>query len=210
MVEIERDLRFGTKYEKNVRLMQKHLENFKRRILAVDLGMKYGFAYLVGRKLVYGYNVVSPSRYASQLSSIYEFNNHIHIIAREMGGLDAIVFEEVHGSKGAYALQVNGLFVGSMLHAAKDLGARIVKGYQVGVIKKYATGNGGASKKMMIRAANEKYGLSLDPKEEDRHGDMADAIHLLSLSMQAIFNMGELSQFAREKIRIGEGTGAPV
>ena len=210
MVDIERDLRFSTKYEKHARLMQKRLEKFRGKIIAVDLGMKYGFAYLVGRKLVYGYNIVTPSRYASQLSSIFEFNNHLHIMAREMGGCDAIVFEEVHGSKGAYALQINGLFIGSMLHAAKSLDARVVKGYQVGAIKKYATGNGAASKKLMIRAANEKYGLSLDPNEEDKHGDMADAIHLLSLSMQAIFNMGELSQFAREKIRVGEDTNAPV
>ena len=128
MVDIQRDLRFPVQYERNVRLMQKKLDSFRGKVLALDLGMKYGFAYLLGRKLVYGYNVVVPTRYASQLSSLFEFNNHIHIIAREMGGLDAIVFEEVHGTKGNYALQINGLFVGSMIHAAKSLNVRIVKG----------------------------------------------------------------------------------
>lgn len=196
------DYRFSAKYERHIRLMEKRLKEFKAKIIALDLGMTYGFSYLIGNKLVYGYNNVSPTRFASQLASIYSFMNHIDIIEKEMHGIDAIIFEEVHGTKGVYAMQVNGAFLGALVAAGKKYNVKIIKGYEVSSIKGYAVGKGNASKKDMIMSANERYGLYLDP-DNDIHGNMADAIHLLSLSMEALFSMGSLSDYVKEKIRVG-------
>ncbi len=197
----ERDPIFPSAYGKHVKLYQGFIIKPKTKLLSLDLGMIYGYAYLYNNKLIYGYHDATPTRYATQITSALALYAHIIRIHEEMKGLDAIFFEEVHGTKGLYSMQINGMFLGAMFAAAQRLDCKIVKGHQVSAIKHYATGMGSAKKKQMIETANHIYELALNP-QDDIDGNIADAVHLLSLGMEATLGMKSLRHYIKEKQRL--------
>jgi Holliday junction resolvasome RuvABC endonuclease subunit len=188
---------YTNNYGRHAIICEKFMAKPKTKILALDLGMVYGYAYLKGHQVVYGYHDVSPTRYATQISSAFAFSSHIQRIAKELGGsIDAILFEDVRGSKSSYALQTYGMFIGALSIARTLVHCKIVNGYKPGRIKKYAVGTGNANKAQMILAANERFGIHLNPKD-DIDGNSADALHLLSLGMEALFNMEPLQNYVK-------------
>ena len=195
-----RDPMFPAAYGKHIKVYKDYFDRPKQKLIALDLGMVYGYAYLNVNKLIYGYHDATPTRYATQMTSALAFHAHLLRMAEEMGRVDAIFFEEVHGTKGQYAMQINGMFLGAMISAAGKINCKIVKGYQVSAIKHYATEMGSAKKKQMIESANLRYGLSLDPRK-DIDGNIADAVHLLSLGMEAQLGLGSLSNYLETKQR---------
>ena len=158
------------------------------KTLALDLGMVYGYTYIKENKLVWGYRDVRPTRFASQQASAVMFRKHLHDINKDIGGIEAIFFEEVHGSKGQYAIQINGMFVGVMLSVADEIGCEVIQGFQVSEVKIAATGRGNADKSDMIRAANKKWGLELDPKKEV-NGNIADSLFIMLLGMKKLYGI---------------------
>ena len=159
-----------------------------KKVLSIDIGMIYGFAYIKDNQMFWGYNDIHPTRFASQFSSVMQFRKHLFDINKQVGNLDAIFFEEVCGTKGQYAMQIYGMFIGVLLAFADEIECPIVKGFRVAAIKKHATEHGNASKAEMIAAANEKYSLGLNPGDE-KDGNIADAIYILSLGLQEIYGI---------------------
>jgi len=60
------------------------------------------------------------------------------------------------------------------------------QGYGIGEIKKHATGKGVADKEKMILAANERFGVNLDPDEfkSTGHDNVADAMHVCDMILR--------------------------
>ena len=88
---------------------------------------------------------------------------------------DLIVYEEVmRWSSGAAAKCYCGLL--AILQTECEAKGIEYRGVHVGTIKKFATGNGGASKEQMIEAARAR---GFDPEDDNA----ADAIHLLRLTL---------------------------
>lgn len=195
-----RDPVFPSGYGKHIKVYKDYFDRPKIRLIAVDLGMIYGYAYLNVNKLTYGYHDATPTRFATQMTSALAFHAHLLRMEKEMGRVDAIFFEEVHGTKSNYAMQINGMFLGALISVAGKMKCKILKGYQVSAIKHYATGIGSAKKKQMIEEANSRYQLALDPRK-DIDGNIADAVHLLSLGMEAQLGIGSLGQYVHTKER---------
>lgn len=193
-----RDPKFPSAYAKYIQMYQSFLSKLGRKVIALDLGMIYGYAYLNGNCLSYGYHNAKPTKYSTQITAALTFSAHIERMAQEMGGVDAILFEEVHGTKGQYAMQINGMFIGAMMTTAHKLNCKVVKGFQVSAIKLYGTGNAVAKKPEMIRTANSRYGLDLNHKD-DIDGNIADAVHLLSLGCEALFAMKPLGYYIKHR-----------
>jgi len=59
-------------------------------------------------------------------------------------------------------------------------------GYGIGAIKKHATGKGVANKAQMILAANERFGVNLNPEDYQSTGadNIADAMHICEMVIE--------------------------
>lgn len=62
-------------------------------------------------------------------------------------------------------------------------------GFHVGTIKKFMTGKGNAKKPEMISAANLRFNLQLDPNNEKRDSDVADALAILAIGLEKQFDI---------------------
>jgi len=158
------------------------------KALALDLGMIYGYAVYIVDNLKWGYNDVTPTRFASQQTSAVLFRRHLLDLNEEIGGIEAIFFEEVHGSKGQYAIQINGMFIGVMLSVAEEINCKIIKGFQVGEIKRFATNSAIAGKDEMIAAAVKRWGVDLD-KTVKKDANIADALFILALGLKTLYGI---------------------
>lgn len=94
--------------------------------------------------------------------------------------IDLVVYEEVAAHKGAKAAHVYGGFQACLQEFAEDRGVSLI-GVPVGTIKKFATGNGRASKAEMVKAARD-YGYVVSDDNE------ADALCLLKYAMHTYPN----------------------
>ena len=78
----------------------------------------------------------------------------------------SIGYEQVHRHTGTQAAHVYGGLLGVLLLELHD-GPYCIDGWNVGTIKKTATGKGNASKPMMVRAAVQRWGHVKDDNEAD-------------------------------------------
>jgi len=114
---------------------------------------------------------------------------------------DIIGYEDVRFTPDSQSLQGKpvGVIVARVAKPAELLGAFKVtvttwaeergipaQGYGIGEIKKYATGKGVADKEAMIKAANEAYGVRLNPSDYKSTGadNIADAMHVCAMILE--------------------------
>lgn len=156
------------------------------RLFAFDLGTRCGYAYTQD-------GVVHV-----ELSGVMDFSSRRH----EGGGMRfvrwrkalldllgddeprMVAYEEVAAHKGSAAAHVYGGLLGTLSEVCetRDIPYR---GFSVGTIKRHATGKGNANKQMMIDAACERWGQSV---EDD---NQADALWLLDLAVKELWHGGE-------------------
>ena len=138
-------------------------------ILALDLGTKCGWAVSNGKNGVWNLkpttNESAGERYRKFMDRLY------HCWFEE--NITYVVYEEVHMHTAVDAAHVYGGLVAILQCFCLEHKLEY-RGVGVGTIKKHATGNGNATKDMMVAAAIRKY-KSVNIID-DNH---ADALHLL-------------------------------
>lgn len=137
------------------------------KILALDLGTTTGFAVGGVDHMISGTWALKPSRWEGGGMVFVKFRNRLNEI-RDAYGLDHVYFEEVRRHKGTDAAHRYGGLM-AVLTAWCEENNVPYEGVPVGAIKKAFTGNGAASKDLMI-AECVKRGFS--PKDDNE----ADAI----------------------------------
>lgn len=137
------------------------------RILGIDLGRRFGWAVLdsQGRHLAGGSIRLEKEHMGQRL---VELANHIHRIGMAYK-VDAVVVEEPPYVQNAATHRDLSAYWGVVLVEAED---RLVPytDVAVGTLKKFATGDGRASKKDMRHAFEEHFGSVPD---DDNHADAA-------------------------------------
>lgn len=147
-------------------------------ILALDLGQSMGYA--IGDQngmVVSGTLDLRGNRCYGAGMQFLDFDNQLEAW-RMKYRLKELVHEDVrrHGENQVFAAHIYGGFLAT-LQTFCERNRVPYKGYPVGAIKKHATGTGAASKSMMVKAAEKKYGAK-NPGEDE-----ADAIHILHLHL---------------------------
>lgn len=138
-------------------------------LLALDLGTMTGWACGKQGLVVSGSWDLKPGRYEG---GGMRFVKLIGLLDKLFAAtpFDQVVFEEVRRHAGTDAAHIYGGLMGT-LTAWCETTALPYKGVPVGTIKKYATGNGNASKGAMIAAAK---GWGYNPRDDNE----ADALAL--------------------------------
>jgi len=175
----------------------------KRRIVGVDLGTNCGVAWA-------DIDPKDPARkariVAGQLDlsvGPYDTGPLRHVRLKQFLSVlkpDLLAFEDVKFSpdiKGFGGKRI-GMIVARIATAAELLGGFKITlctwaeehdvpatGYAIGTIKKHATGKGNANKVQMIEAANERFGVKLDPVDYEKSGadNIADAMHICDMAI---------------------------
>ena len=172
----------------------------KRRVLGVDLGTNCGVAWA---DLAKGDTLGKTTFFAGQLD--------LSVLPYETGPLrfirlkqflsvlspDLVGFENVRYTPGGdIGKGPIGVIMSRISKSAELLGGLKVllvtwaeergvpvQSLGIGQIKKYATGRGNANKVQMIEAANDRYGVKLDPEDYESTGadNLADALHIAAM-----------------------------
>lgn len=177
-----------------------------RRIIGLDLGTNCGFAFV---DIIPG----QPISKATIVSGIWDLSlgpydsgplRHIrlkHFLA--VTEPDLVMYEEVKYDPPADLIKAKGMNPGAIVARvaapAEFLGGLKVtvstwaeehgiaaQGVGIARIKQFATGKGNASKVDMIKAANEKFGISLAVDDYEKHGtdNIADALFVCNIGME--------------------------
>lgn len=135
-------------------------------ILALDLGTRFGFAILFNGTFLSGTKQLSKAfgrRFAEfqkwLKDTIYKYR------------IEEVCFDRVRRHIGTDAAHVYGGFMCMLSAVCHELGL-LCRGFEVSVIKKNMTGNGRATKSMVVKAAQL---LGFDPDDDNE----ADAIAVL-------------------------------
>ncbi len=118
-------------------------------ILALDLGTRAGYAHDINSDINHGFIDFKTKRMESPGMRYVRFKQWLE--SRDPAPI-VIVFEEVRRHAGTTAAHVYGGFLSHLTAFCAENNIEYV-GVPVGTIKKFATGKGNASKKMMIQAA---------------------------------------------------------
>ncbi|MFA5572997.1 MAG: crossover junction endodeoxyribonuclease RuvC [Candidatus Bathyarchaeia archaeon] len=140
-------------------------------ILALDQATHCGWAHSCGKNGVLDLSVKADE---SREMRLIRFRQHLQQIHKDYG-IDLIVFEASRNLKFGNAVKIAAQLQAVIEMFCYDSGINY-KGYSAKTIKKFATGNGNASKEMMMEAANEKW-----PKIKLISNDHADALWLLEM-----------------------------
>lgn len=141
-------------------------------ILALDLGTHTGWAYRSDDgQITHGVIYFKPNRFEGGGMRYLRFKEWLTEIRELQGNLSALYFEEVRGHKGTDAAHVYGGFLAT-LTAWCEAEQVPYEGVPVGVIKRYITGRGNASKLTVMGSVNRLGHRVTDDNE-------ADAIALL-------------------------------
>ena len=161
------------------------------KILGLDLAISTGWAIAENGSITDS-GVVNFKLTAKQTKVIKEekireaygtrslkFKNFLNEKHAEIGGFDVICFERVMGRQPS--LKADWSYIGFAITLLVWCEERDIPciGVAVNTNKDYATGNGNATKEMMIEAAKEMW---FDPENDDE----ADAIHILNYTMKEI------------------------
>jgi len=141
-------------------------------VLALDLGTTTGWA-LRGQDDLITSGTVSfrPSRFDGGGMRYLRFRGWLDQLARDVGSITAIYFEEVRRHVGTDAAHVYGGLLATLTAWSETAGIAY-QGVPVGTIKRHATGKGNANKDAMMAAARSR---GFSPTDDNE----ADAIALL-------------------------------
>ena len=149
------------------------------RILAIDPGTHSGWATWDGAHVESGVQVFDLKRGDSPGMRFLRFRRWLHDIGRNLYIYSSIplhkallVYEQAHHRGGAATEVLVGMTTRVQEFAA-EIGAEH-EAVHTATLKKWATGNGRASKEQMIAAACERYGVAV------RDDNEADALLLLA------------------------------
>lgn len=143
-------------------------------ILALDPATKCGWAHSCGKSGVWNMAITADE---SKEMRLVRFRAELQKLHNKYG-FDLIVFEASRNLQHGPAVKL-----AAQLQAVIELFCHDhqvkYKGYSPKTIKKFATGNGNASKEMMMEAANAKW-----PKIKLISNDHADALWLLEFAKE--------------------------
>jgi crossover junction endodeoxyribonuclease RuvC len=143
-----------------------------KMVLALDLGTKTGWSIgKENRPAAHGTWDLKPTRFSGGGMRYVRFQNYLEELW-DAFYYDVVVFEEVRRHKGTDAAHVYGGLMAT-LQARMERSQIPYEAVPVGVIKKFWTKNGNASKDLMVAEA-EKRGFTVADDNE------ADAIALFS------------------------------
>lgn len=152
------------------------------KILALDLGTTTGFAIGSKAHMVSGTWNLKPGRFDGGGMRFVKMRERLNEI-RCAYGVTHVFYEEVRRHAGTDAAHVYGGLMATLTSWAEEHGIPY-EGIPVGEIKKNFTGNGNASKALMI-AECEKRGFA--PKDDNE----ADAIAIFDLAIQRLGSVAE-------------------
>lgn len=140
---------------------------FGRKVLALDLGQKTGWALLqTDGTITSGTMGFKPGSFEGGGMTFLKFKQWLDSILKTANGLDGIWFEEVRAHAGTTAAHVYGGFLGQLTSWAEAANIPYL-GVPVGTIKKHATGSGNAGKDLVIDAMKAKGHNPADDNEAD-------------------------------------------
>lgn len=139
-------------------------------ILAIDQATKTGWC--VSRE-IYGEWDLSIKKDESSGMRLVRFESKLREVIK-LRDINLVVYERVAG-RFKNAIITSAEIVGVMKKVLEELNIPY-RAYSAKEIKGFATGNGNASKDMMIKAVKKKYGI------EVKSDNIADAIHIWNLA----------------------------
>ncbi len=146
-----------------------------KKILALDLGTKTGWAIKSQNQITSGTIEFKPSRFEGGGMRYLRFQKWLEEINQLSHGIDQVYFEEVRRHMGVDASHAYGGFLAYLTGWCEDKNPKIpYLGIPVKAIKKHITGNGNSKKEAVIEAVKK---LGFNPKDDNE----ADALALLDL-----------------------------
>lgn len=145
------------------------------KLMTLDLGTKTGWAKLEGDQLSGGTINFATKRHEGAGMRGYRFRQWLESLTKP----DMVLFEEVRRHNSVAAGHAYGGFMVALTAWCEEFGVKY-SSVPVGTIKKAATGNGSASKQMMISAAIQRWGVLPD---DDNH---ADALGILTYAVDVL------------------------
>lgn len=146
-----------------------------KKILALDLGTKTGWALLKSNKVTSGTKNFATKRHEGGGVLYLRFAG---FIAPLIADVDLVVYEEVRRHAGTTAAHVYGGLQATLTKLCEEMQVPYMS-VPVGTVKKHATGKGNANKQLMIKAAQERGFSPVDDNE-------ADALAILHYSTECI------------------------
>jgi Holliday junction resolvasome RuvABC endonuclease subunit len=150
---------------------QKIMKN--KKILALDLGAKTGWAIKSQNQITSGTIEFKPSRFEGGGMRYLRFQKWLEEINQTTNGIDLVYFEEVRRHIGVDAAHAYGGFLAYLTSWCEEKEIPYL-GIPVGTIKKHITSKGNAGKSEVI---NEIKKLGFNPSDDNE----ADALALLNL-----------------------------
>lgn len=135
-------------------------------LLSLDLGTTTGWALANGKEIRSGSICFKSNHFDSRDCRFTHFRRWLVNLKASYGEIDQIVYEAVRRHAGTIAGQTYGGFM-AVLQMFGDDHQIPYEGVSVGTIKKFATGNGNASKMDMINAMEQKGHRPRDDNEAD-------------------------------------------
>ncbi len=146
-----------------------------KKILALDLGTKTGWAIKSQNQITSGTIEFKPSRFEGGGMRYLRFQKWLEEINQLSHGIDQVYFEEVRRHMGVDASHAYGGFLAYLTGWCEEKNPKIpYLGIPVKVIKKHITDNGNSKKEAVIEAVKK---LGFNPKDDNE----ADALALLDL-----------------------------
>lgn len=136
-------------------------------ILALDLGTSTGWAMaMADGSIVSGTMSFRPGRYEGGGMRYLRFRSWLNELARRVGQIETVHFEEVRRHAGTDAAHIYG---GFLAHLSSWCEAEMVayQGVPVGTIKRFITGKGNADKRTVIDAVRARGFNPVDDNEAD-------------------------------------------
>lgn len=150
---------------------QKIMKN--KKILALDLGTKTGWAIKSQNQITSGTIEFKPSRFEGGGMRYLRFQKWLEEINQLTNGINQVYFEEVRRHLGVDAAHAYGGFLAYLTGWCEEKKIPYL-GIPVKAIKKHITGNGNSKKELVKQAVKN---LGFDPSDDNE----ADALALLDL-----------------------------
>ena len=151
-----------------------------KKILALDLGTKTGWAIKSKNQITSGTIEFKPSRFEGGGMRYIRFQKWLEEINELTSGIDLVYFEEVRRHIGVDASHAYGGFLAYLTGWCEEKNPKIpYLGIPVGTIKKHITSKGNAGKSEIINGVKK---LGFNPSDDNE----ADALALLDLVIKKI------------------------
>ena len=151
-----------------------------KKIFALDLGTKTGWAIKSQNQITSGTIEFKPSRFEGGGMRYLRFQKWLEEINQLTNGIDLVYFEEVRRHLGVDASHAYGGFLAYLTGWCESKNPKIpYLGIPVKTIKKHITGNGNSKKEVVGEAVKK---LGFNPVDDNE----ADALALLDLVIKKI------------------------